>query len=152
MAPERVNWRNGLVRALLVAVAAAGACACASNPLAFGKIDQTSPVAADVAAAQRAPGPYPSFSRIPPVPKDVRPVSAWRASVYDTWGLKRQTEVEAAAIPFVLTEGDAEGWAAAERAKIPAAEMIAPAADASGQAEAFAAEQRARATPPPSPK
>jgi hypothetical protein len=152
MSTERAIWRNALVRALLVAVAAGGAGACASNPLALGKLDQTSPVAADVAAAQRAPGPYPSFSHIPPVPTDVRPARAWRASVYDTWGLKRQTEAEAASIPFVLVPGEADGWAAAERSKIPDVEMIPPSADASEQAEAFAAAQRARATPPPPPK
>jgi hypothetical protein len=152
MATERAFRRITLVGVALLALAASGASACAANPLAFGKIDQTSPVAADVTAAQQAPGPYPSFSQLPAVPKDVRPAGAWRAAVYDTWSLKRQTEAEATAIPFVLTEGEAEGWAEAERAKIPAAEMIAPAADASGQAEAFAAAQRARATPPPSPK
>jgi hypothetical protein len=152
MTTERAMRRKALARTLLVAFAAGGASACANNPLALGKIDQTSPVAADVAAAQRAPGPYPSFSRIPPVPTDVRPARAWRVSVYDTWGLKRRTEAEASAIPFVLVPGEAEGWAAAERAKIPAAEMIAPSSDASEQAEAFAAAQRARATPPPPPK
>jgi hypothetical protein len=152
MASERANWRNALARGLLVALAACGAAACADNPLAFGKIDATSPVAADVAAAQRAPGPYPSFSRVPPVPKDVRSVAAWRTSVYDIWGVKRQTEAEAAAIPFVLTDGDTESWAAAERGKIPAAEMAGPTTDTSAEAEAYAAAERARATPPPSSK
>ena len=152
MTTVRAKRRKNFVRVVLVALAAGGAVACASNPLALGKIDKASPVAADVAAAQRAPGPYPNFSHIPPVPRDVRPASAWRESVYDTWGLKRQVEAEAATIPFTLNVGDAQSWADAERAKIPAAEMIAPSADASADAEAFATAQRTRATPPPPPK
>lgn len=152
MISKRSKWRKGpapLAATVLLAGLASG---CASNPMAFGKVDRSSPVAADVVAAQHAPGPYPNFAEIPPAPKDVRPVSAWRAAVYDEWGLKKQTEAEAAAIPFVLTVGDAEGWAAVERAKIPAAEMIPPASDASSQAEAFAQAGLARATPPPTPK
>ncbi len=156
MALERGKWRNALVRAGLLALMAGGASACAEagklNPLALGRIEPSSPVAADIETARRTPGPYPSFSRIPPAPTDVRPARAWRAAAYDAWGLKRRTEAEAAAIPFVLTVGEAEAWAEVERAKIPAAEMAAPTADASDQSEAFAAAERARATPPPPPK
>lgn len=123
-----------------------------ANPFAFGPVDANSPVAADVAKAQREPGPYPSFVHVPPVPRDVRPASAWRAAVYETWGLKQSLEAEAAAIPFTLAVGQAGAWAAAERAKIPAAEMTPPPADTAGQAEAFAETARARATPPPPPK
>jgi hypothetical protein len=121
------------------------------NPMAEGPINAASPAAPDIVAAERTPGPYPKFSQVPPVPKDVRPAAAWRAAVADALALKRRTQLEAGAIPFVLTGGDTEAWAAAERAKIPASEMAAPAADESQQAEAFAAAERARATPPPPP-
>lgn len=138
----------------LAAAAAVAGCAGTSrlNPMGAGGVDATSPVAADIRAAQHAPGHYPKFSQIPPIPKDVRPDTAWRDSVAATWALKRQTEAEAAAIPFTLTVGDAQAWAATELAKIPPAEMTPPQADATRQAEAFAATQRARATPPPPPQ
>jgi hypothetical protein len=156
MAFVRVKWRKRLVRATPLLFAAMGAAGCVNaatlNPLAFGKLDATSAVAADVSAAERTPGPYPKFSHVPPVPKDVRPAIAWRNSVAETWALKRRTEAQAAAIPFGLTVGDAQGWADAERVKIPSAEMTPPAADAADQTAAFAAAAQARATPPPPPK
>lgn len=146
------TWR---ARATLCAIAATGLAGCAGagklNPMAEGPINTASPIAPDIVAAERTPGPMPTFLQVPPVPKDVRPATAWRASVAETLALKRQTQAQAAAIPFTLVVGDAESWAQAERAKIPAAEMEAPAVDESQQAEAFAAAARARATPPPPP-
>lgn len=147
--------RAWLMRAALCAVAAVALAGCAEtsklNPMAEGPINPASPVAGDIVKAEHTPGPYPTFLQVPPVPKDVRPASAWRASVAETLGWKRQTQAEAAAIPFTLVVGDADSWAQVERAKIPASEMDAPATDASQQAEAFAAAARARATPPPPP-
>ncbi|MDR3513519.1 MAG: hypothetical protein P4L73_17935 [Caulobacteraceae bacterium] len=156
MACEYAKWRKRLVRLALCLGAAAGAAGCAGasrlNPMSVGRIDPNSAVAADIATAERTPGPYPKFSHVPPIPKDVRPATAWRDSVADAWGLKRQSEADAAAIPFTLPVGQAGAWADAERAKIPASEMASPPADAGQQAEAFAAAARARATPPPPPK
>ena len=123
-----------------------------NNPSDVGKLDPTSLVAGDIADAQRHPGPYPTFADVAPVPKDVRPARAWRVAVYDVWDKKKQTEAEASAIAFSLVTGETEGWADSERSKIPAAEMIGPATDNADQSEAFAAAQRARATPPPSSK
>jgi hypothetical protein len=156
MAPKRAKGRirlAWLALPTLVAVAFDASAAQRSlNPFAFGGIDPTSPVAADVANAQRTPGPYPQFSHIPPVPKDVRPLGAWRQAVIDTKAEGAQTQAEAAALVFTLQPGEADSWASAERAKIPAGEMNPPPADAADQAEAFAASARARATPPPSSK
>jgi len=156
MSPKFAERGISLATTALVAV---GALLCASqavaagaNPFGSGPIDPASPVAADIVDAQRHPGPYPSFADIATAPKDVRPATAWRAAVYDVWGKKKRTEAEAAAIPFVLVTGESEGWAQTQRTKIPADEMIGPAADTAEQTEAFAAEQRARATPPPSSK
>jgi hypothetical protein len=64
--------------------------------------------------------------------------------------LKRQTEAQAAAVPFTLS--NTETFALAARARVlPRYSQQAP-ADERAQAEAFAAEQAARATPPPTPK
>ena len=116
MTPERAIWRNPWLRLSLVVAAGVCASGCASagkvNPLTYGGIDPNSPVAADIATAERTPGPMPRFAQAPPAPKDVRPATAWRDSVAETWNLKRRTEAEAAAIPFALAVGDTEAWAA----------------------------------------
>ena len=132
--------------------AALGACASmpAVNALTPGGVDPHSSVAAEVAAAIQAPGPYPKFSQIPAMPKDVRPDTEWRQDVISVWSAKRQLDAEARALKFTLT--NSEGWAAAERAKIDPADAAPPPLDATLDAETFAAEQRARATPPPPPK
>ena len=52
----------------------------------------------------------------------------------------------------VKSEAVSKGLGSLKLAKIPPAEMIPPAADAGAQSEAYAAAQRARATPPPSSK
>lgn len=153
MASAQAKTPNRPLFAVAIALLASGVAATSAlaGPFSFGAMDPSSPIAAEARAAQRNPGPYPKFSLVPPVPSDVRPVSAWRAAVYDVWGLKRQTEANAAAISFALVVGEAEPWASVERAKIPPEEMIPPAADTSEQTEAFAAAARARATPPPPP-
>ena len=139
-----------LISATLAFAAGGGAATCAfAGPFSFAPMNPASPIAAQAHEAQQHPGPYPTFAQVPPLPKDVRPVSAWRADIADTWALKRQTEAEAAAIPFTLAQGDAQPWADAELAKIPAPEMVPPSADSSQETEAFAAAARARATPPP---
>jgi hypothetical protein len=130
------------------------AAACVSapkpGPIATGSKQANAQVTADLAAAVHSPGPTPSFKSIPATPTDIRPVKDWRTAVNTEWSIKRRTEREAAAIPFVLA--DTEAWAAAERAKIPAAESEPPAPNAAAQIEAFAAAERARATPPPPPQ
>lgn len=128
--------------------------ACAGMPtvsaLTPGGVDPHSSVAAEVAAAIQAPGPYPKFSQIPAMPTDVRPDSEWRQDVVGVWTSKRQLDAEARALKFTLT--NSEGWAVAERAKINPADAVPPPLDATLDAETFAAAERARATPPPPPK
>ncbi len=156
MAPKQGKWRHCAARLVFMTTIAVSATACAAqsslNPFAFGKIDPSSPIAADVAAASRAPGPYPKFANVPPIPKDVRPLSAWRQSIAEAGAEKRQTQAEAAALSFSLEPGQADAFARVQRDKIPASELTPPAPDASTQAEAFAAAARARATPPPPSK
>ena len=137
----------------LIGIAAAmGGCAQlpAANPFAAGGINPDSTIAAEVAAVTHAPGAYPRFSEIPALPSDVRPVPAWRAAVLSEWNQKRQTEHEAAALRFTLA--NTEAWAESTRRHIPPSEMSQPTPSAADQTEAFAAAERARATPPPPPQ
>ena len=98
-----------LISATLAFAAGGGAATCAfAGPFSFAPMNPASPIAAQAHEAQQHPGPYPTFAQVPPLPKDVRPVSAWRADIADTWALKRQTEAEAAAIPFTLAQGEAQ--------------------------------------------
>jgi hypothetical protein len=154
-----MNWEKaqslvrGAGRSLWMAAALAMAgCAggAAVNPFAAGGINPDSSVAAEVTAASRSPGPYPRFSQVPAVPTDVRPVPVWRNAVIGEWADKRQTEREAAALAFTL--GGTEAWAESMRGRIPRDELSRPTPNATDQSEAFAAAERARATPPPPPQ
>ncbi len=114
-----------------------------------GGVDQSSPVAGQIAEAQRAPGPIPKFSDIPPAPTDVRPLSAWRAAVSETLAEKRTVDADNSTYPYTLA--NTEAFAQAARASIPAEEAAAP-SDATPAAEAYANARRSRANPPPPPK
>ena len=139
--------------AVLALIASASLCGCTSlaknNYYLPSGVDPNSPVAAQVSAAEHAPGAYPRFSQIPPAPTDVRPLSAWRASVNDVLIQKRQVDATAANYPGPLT--DTEGFAQAARDRIPASETAAPAQDSSKAADDYAARVRSRATTPSPP-
>jgi hypothetical protein len=136
--------------AMLLLIAGASLAGCntlaKNNYYLPGGIDQQSAVAAQVKAAQQLTSPMPKFSQIPALPKDVRPVSAWRATVTEALQEKHQVDAAAAAYPYSLQ--NTEAFAAGQRARIPAAEA-APATDASSASDAYAAKVRARATTPP---
>ena len=135
----------------LGAVLALGGCASTPNESAFamGGVDQNSAVAAEVAAAEQAPGPYPKLNKIPTTPTDVRPASAWKTAVVAEWTQKKQLEAEAAAIPFTLN--NTEQYAASTKGRISPELAVQAPADAQAQAQAFADAEHARATPPPKP-
>jgi hypothetical protein len=142
--------RLGVVAALALAGMAAG-CARIPNEKMwdFGGVDPNSKVAADVEAAEHAPGPYPKINKIPTMPTDLRSTAAWKTAVVSEQTAKHELETTAAAIPFTLN--NTEGYATSTQARInPALSGQAP-ADAQAQAEAYAAAQAARATPPPKP-
>ncbi len=120
------------------------------SPFSPGPVDPRSAVAADVAEAARTPGSYPHFAAIPPVPNDVRPASAWRSAVRSELTEKQTVEADAAATPFTLS--NSEAWAQAELARIPQGELKPVAPEGAAESEAYAAAQRARATPPPAPQ
>jgi hypothetical protein len=99
---------------------------------------------AAIADAERTAA-YPSFASIPPMPKDLRSLKAWKASVTTTQAEGAKLAREAAAEPWTL--GDTNGWADRERSQaVPPPPITSPSA---GDTEAFAAAMRARATPPP---
>ena len=124
------------------------------NPYATTGVNPDSTVSAEVVAVSHVPGAYPHFAQVPALPTDVRTVPAWRTAVVTEWHTKRQTEREAAALPFTLVNtgpASTEAWAARTRDKIPPTEAAQPASTAE-RSEAFAAAERARATPPPPPQ
>jgi hypothetical protein len=145
---------NRLLAALGCVALCLGASACVdlpkSNPLTPGGVDPRSTVAGEVAAAIAAPGPYPTFSKVPAIPTDIRPSTQWKTDVVSVWTKKRRLDAEAAALKFTLN--NSLPWADTERAKINMAEAKPVNEDATLNAEAFATEERARATPPPTPK
>ncbi|HEX4198217.1 MAG TPA: hypothetical protein VHZ26_12320 [Caulobacteraceae bacterium] len=136
---------------LLIAGASLGGCdtLARNNYFLPGGVDQRSAVAAQVRAAEQEHGPYPRFSQIPALPKDVRPLSAWRARVSQTLAEKRQVDAANAAYPYTLQ--DTQAFADTQHARIPATEAAPPSADAASASDAYAASVRARATKPPPP-
>jgi hypothetical protein len=99
----------------------------------------------DLMARAEAPAPYPTFASIPSLPADVRPISAWKAAVLATKAAGDQTVQTAKATPWSL--GDSEAFAAEARAKAaPPPPVTTP---SESDAEAIAAAERARASSPP---
>lgn len=104
------------------------------------------PVTLQAMAEAAKSAPFPTFAQVPPLPKDVRSMAAWKASVLSLKAQGAELTQMAAAEPWTL--GDTEAWAERQRA---AAAPPPPVTTASSQAEteAFAAAMRARAIPPP---
>ena len=119
-----------------------------SNPLALGPFDPRSPVAGEVAKLSSESREFPSFTDIPPVPGDQRPVKAWGRSAAQIAAQGVQLEQQTAANTWVLTGTDS--FAANAR------RLVGPAPDSdestTAATEAYAREMRKRATPPPPPK
>ena len=149
---KRTRPTIGPTGALIVLIGASSLAGCntlaKNNYFLPGDIDQSSAAAAQVRAAQQAPGPYPTFAQIPNLPTDVRPIGAWRAAVTGALAEKHQVDADNAAYPYSLS--DTQGFADAQHARIPPAEA-APSTDATSAADAYAASVRARATKPPPP-
>ena len=102
-------------------------------------------IAAEAERVSHAPGPYPRFCDIPPIPTDVRPPLAWAASIQEVNAAGAQTSAEAAVTyaPDQPTESFVEE-AVRDGAAPPA--MPIP------STEAFVRDARGRATPPPRPQ
>ena len=127
-------------------LAAACGCAvlsgCIGNPFVDAKVDPASPVAADVARMTRQGSDYPSFSEIPALPNDVRPLALYGRAASDLKLAAERLVRETA--PETWTLRDTESFADQARQRTP--ELPPPDPQA---AEDFARELRERATPPP---
>lgn len=99
---------------------------------------------ATISAAEKN-APYPTFASVPPAPKDVRPLSAWKTAITDIHASGKSLAELAAAQPWTLS--DTDGFAAQARvAGTPPAQVTFAADPATG---AMVAEMRARAKAPP---
>ena len=106
-------------------------------------VELTSPIRADIAAADASKDPYPRFKDVPPTaPPDIRPASTWSQNTYDVLALRRSQGALLQMYPQTLT--DTEGFAATNRAKAVAP----PAPTNATHTDDYAKTQRARATPP----
>lgn len=143
-----VNAVRSLADARALAILAAGAAVsgCVGNPFQDAQVDPGSPIAAEVERVARANTDFPSFSEIPRVPDDVRPLRMFGESAREVElaGLKLERETG----PETWTLQNTEGFAS--RARQDAGPELAPADPR--DTEAFVNEQRRRATPPPPPK
>jgi hypothetical protein len=130
---------------LALTLALAGATAAAPLTLPPPKPGATyAPATSSAIGAAEAPAPYPTFASIPPFPKDVRPVSAWKTAVLAIKGEGAQVDAQAAG-PWTLN--DSEAWAAQERAEATPPPPVTTPSDL--DTAAYAAAMIARATPPP---
>ncbi len=121
---------------------------CAASPFATAQVDPASPVAADVARMARASRDYPSFSEIPPLPADQRPLREFGRAVDQLEVASARLDRETAPDTWTLT--------GTERFVSRAQAMVAPGGDSDASttaaSEAFARQIRERATPPPLPR
>jgi hypothetical protein len=108
-------------------------------------IASPSPVTTNAMAGAEAESAYPTFEGIPPTPKDVRSFDAWKASIADIKAVGVDMNAAAAAEPWTLS--DTEAWAAHERATATPPPPVTTADDAS--TDAIVAQMRERAKQPP---
>jgi hypothetical protein len=124
-----------------------GGCA-VQAPFGATLVVQTSPIAAEVASKAEANQNFPQFTDIPPAPADLRPAKAWGAAAADSEVARDQLMTQTADETWTLSETDRF----AESAALEAGPAVAEGASTTAATEAFAAEMRRRATPPPSPR
>lgn len=129
-------------------LAALGLAGCAGNPLATAQVDPASPVAAEVARVGETPGEFPTFQKIPPFPKDQRPLGAWAPAAAKIERAGLDLERQTADNTWTLTA--TEAYALRAQRRLDAAPSAAE--STVGMTEAYAKAQRKRATPPPPPK
>ena len=127
----------------LAASAGALLAGCVGNPFADSRIDQTSPIAPEVARVTRQDAPFPTFAAIPKRPTDLRPVAQYGQSARAV--LAAGDALVAATEPSTWTLQGTDAFA--EKSRRDAGPQVEP--PAPGDAEAFARELRERATPPP---
>lgn len=135
---------------MLALAASAGLCGCVGVPdvAARSRIPVDSPINAEVARVKANPGPYPTFADIPTAPADLRAQGSWTQS---------QAEIETGAgvltsLQAPAADGRSDAWAKSTRAGAGLDSISPPPADNAARIEAYAAQLRERATPPPKPR
>ena len=135
----------------LIALAAAAACAGLSGCLAHDPFapstDPQSAAAQRVNEAAARNAPFPRWSEFPKAPTDVPTAEDFRMRVVDTEEAQRILQAQAADLHWTLD--DTEGWATARRALVDMTLAQPNPIDQAALTEAWAAEQRAKAVPPP---
>jgi len=152
-APARLFANVRYVRRAVRLVACTAVCAlttaCAGSLLSSTRIDPRSPIAGEAAAVAHTNRPFPKFSQIPPVPKDVRPPKAFGVAAAQTVAARDELIRKTEPSTWTLTGGEATS-AFAGQGRTAAGPELKPTDPAT--TEAFARELRKRATPPPPPK
>jgi hypothetical protein len=141
-------FRSGTAARALLARACVGLGVCGLlsacvHPFRDAAVDPRSPIAAEVGKTVRPGAPYPTFVAFPKVPTDVRPHKQ-----YGQAATKVETEGQglvAATADKTWTINGTDDFVA--RARVEAGPALPPVVP--GDAEAFAKDQKARATPPP---
>ena len=145
-------WRG--MRTLLLCTAAATLSACvtvpAVEPYAGAEVDPNSPAAAAIQAQAARQSAFPTFEGIPQIPTDLRTDEGWRTTVGEVEG-DRLALLNATA-PSTWTLTDTAGFAARMRDLVDFDPGDVPPAGQAAATEAWAAQMRARATPPPRPR
>lgn len=113
------------------------------SPFGSGAVDPASPVAADVQRLSRTDRPYPKFSDIPAVPKDIRPLAMYGQQAAELASLRDRLIAETAPETWALSGTEAF----ADQAKRDAPDI--PVTERTEDTEAFARQLQERATPPP---
>jgi hypothetical protein len=152
-APARLFANSRPANLAVRVFACAGACllttACVGNLLSETTINPKSPIAPDAARLTSIKRPFPKFSQIPPVPKDVRPTPQFGVAAAQVVNVRDDVIAKTAPDTWTLQGGDSTS-AFAGQGRAAAGPELAPTDPA--VTEAFARELRKRATPPPPPK
>lgn len=133
--------------AIIAAAATLSACADLRRAVqgADFAVNPESPVAPAAVAASQSNPHYPRMDKIPPVPTDIRPASAYKAAVIDEIKARRwikQLDASLAAPP-----PDTDRFVQSADAALNKDKIEPPAEDQAARTEAFAAAARAAARP-----
>jgi hypothetical protein len=104
-----------------------------------------SPLTTGAVASAEHTAAWPTFKSIPPKPTDVRPLAAWKKAIVELESNGRQMAQMAAVEPWTLS--DTEAWAARERAEATPPPPITAADDAADDAAVAAMRERAKEPP-----
>ena len=143
----------GNVRTAVWVLGVAGLAGCAGSGtvsrLASDAVDPASANAEAVREAAAHPQPYPDLKRLPAVPRDVRPPSAFGVQASALEKDRSGLQAWAAAHPALTGDTDAYAESARGRGRDPIG--AAPAPDQAQRSDAWAARLREAAKPPPPP-